>query len=87
MAGVGIFLALLLVWERLNAALRLPLKLLVVVGGLALPIYVFHGLVIPGRNLLVALGMPSSVALIAAMCAFLIVMGYAGRRLWRMYFS
>jgi acyl-CoA synthetase (AMP-forming)/AMP-acid ligase II/RNase P protein component len=86
-AGVGIFLALLLVWERLSAALRLPLKLLVVIGGLALPIYVFHGLVIPGRNLLVALGMPSSAALIAAMGAFLIVMSYAGRRLWRMYFS
>lgn len=86
-AGVGVFLALLLAWERLSAALRLPLKLLVVVGGLALPIYVFHGLVIPGRNLLVAFGMPGSAALITAMSAFLIVMGYAGRRLWRMYFG
>lgn len=86
-ASVGIFMALLLAWESLGAALRLPLKLLVVVGGLALPIYVFHGLVIPGRDLLVAFGMPGSAALLTAMGAFLIVMGYAGRRLWRMYFA
>lgn len=86
-AGVGLFLVPLLGWERLSAALRLPLKFLVVVGGLALPIYVFHQLVIPGRDLLVALGTPAPAALIMAMGAFLLAMVYAGRRLWRMYFS
>ena len=85
--GVGLFLAALLSWERLSAFPRLPLKLLVVIGGLALPIYVFHGLVIPVRNLLVMAGLPGAVALLLPMGGFLVAMGYAGQRLWRMYFA
>lgn len=56
-------------------------------GGLALPIYVLHGLVLPLRNVLAAAGLPGVVALALPMGAFLASMGYAGRRLWRMYFG
>lgn len=86
-AGVGIFLTLLLSWDRMGRVARLPLKLLVVIGGMALPIYVFHGLVIPGRNLLMAAGVPGTIALVLTLGGFLAVMGYGGRRLWRMYFA
>ncbi|WP_265501157.1 AMP-binding protein [Paracoccus beibuensis] len=85
--GIGLFLRLLLSWDSLSAALRLPLQVLLVIGGLALPIYVFHGLVIPGRDLLAALGVGGGVALAATMGIFLAVMAYSGKRLWRMYFS
>ncbi|UWQ20580.1 AMP-binding protein [Jannaschia sp. W003] len=74
-------------WERLSHAVRLPLKFLVVAGSLALPIYVLHQLVIPGRNLLLHAGLPNLPALALAMSLFLTAMGYAGRRLWRMYFG
>lgn len=86
-AGVGAFLGLLLSWERLGPAGRWPLQLLVVIGGLALPIYVFHGLVIPLRDLLANLGLHGAIALILPMAGFLLIMAYAGRRLWRMYFG
>jgi hypothetical protein len=85
LTGAG--LRLVLGWAGLGRALRLPLKLLVVTGGLALPIYVLHGLVLPLRNVLAAAGLPGVVALALPMGAFLASMGYAGRRLWRMYFG
>jgi hypothetical protein len=82
--GGGI--ALLRHWTNLPGALRHGLKLLIVIGGLALPIYVFHQLVMPIRGILVQLGLPGSMSLALAMGGFLILMSYAGRRLWRMYF-
>lgn len=85
--GIGLFLKLLLSWDNLSAALRLPLQVLLVIGGLALPIYVFHGLVIPGRDLLAALGLGRGVAMAVSMGLFLAIMAYSGKRLWRMYFS
>lgn len=85
--ATGMFLRLLLSWDRLPAALRTPLKLLLVIGGLALPIYVFHGLVIPGRILLDTIGVHDSLTLMIPMGLFLLVMAWGGRRLWRMYFG
>ncbi|RJK94515.1 hypothetical protein D3P06_18545, partial [Paracoccus aestuarii] len=85
--GIGLFLHLLLSWETLSAALRLPMQILLVTVWLALPIYVFHGLVIPGRNLMVELGMGGGVALLIAVGLFGLAMLYGGKRLWRMYFS
>lgn len=85
--ATGMFLRLLLSWDRLPAALRATLKLLLVIGGLALPIYVFHGLVIPGRALLVTIGVHGGLALAIPMGLFLLIMTWGGRRLWRMYFG
>lgn len=85
--GVGVFLAILGRWARISAPLRWPLQLLVVIGGLALPIYVFHGLVLPGRDLLEAAGLHGALSLALPMGGFLLVMGYMGRRLGRMYFG
>lgn len=85
--GVGVFLAVLGRWTRLSAPIRWPLQLLVVIGGMALPIYVFHGLVLPTRSLLETLGLHGAISLALPMAAFLAVMGYLGRRLWRMYFG
>lgn len=85
--GIGLFLRLLLSWDNLSAALRLPMQVLLVTGGLALPIYVFHGLVIPGRDLMVDLGLGSGVALLIAVGLFCLAILYGGKRLWRMYFG
>lgn len=85
--GTGLFLRLLLSWDLLSPWLRMPLKLLLIIGGLALPIYVFHGLVIPGRDLLDTIGIHGGLALIIPMGLFLLVMAWLGRRLWRMYFG
>lgn len=85
--AIGLFLRLLLSWEDLSAPARLPLKWLLVIGGLALPVYVFHGLVIPGRDLLLAFGLPSRPALLLVMGTFVVTMAWLGRRLWRMYFA
>lgn len=87
MAMTGIFLILLTIWDRLPRLPRVILQLLVVIGGLALPIYVFHGAVMPARDLLEGLGLPGAPALVLPLGAFLAVMGYSGRRLWRMYFG
>lgn len=83
----GLFLRLILSWNGLPPPLRAVLKLLLVIGGLALPIYVFHGLVLPGRDLLEAAGIHGGLALVIPMGLFLLVMAWLGRRLWRMYFG
>ncbi|MFC3169440.1 AMP-binding protein [Paracoccus fontiphilus] len=83
----GIMLAALSSWGTWPAPVQLPLKLLLVVGGLALPIYVFHGLVIPGRDLLASLGVPDGLALAVTMGLFLASMALSGRWLWRIYFD
>lgn len=83
---LGAGLSLVRRWQVLPVALQSLLKLLIVVGGLALPIYVFHQLVIPIRSILVQLGLPGTLALTLAMGSFLVAMAYAGRRLWKMYF-
>lgn len=85
--GTGLFLRLLLSWAGLPVWLRGALKLLLVIGGLALPIYVFHELVMPGRELLEAIGIHAHLVLAIPMGLFLLVMAYLGRRLWRMYFG
>lgn len=85
--GTGLFLHLLLSWDARSGWLRTVLKLLLVTGGMALPIYVFHGLVMPGRDLLATAGMSGGPALMIPMALFLAAMAYGGRRLWRMYFG
>lgn len=86
-ALTGIFLILLQKWSRLAWLFRVLLQALVVAGGLALPIYVFHGAVIPARDLLLGLGLGGGLTLAIPMGAFLAIMAYLGHRLWRMYFG
>ena len=52
--------------------------MLIVIGGLALPIYVFHGLVIPIMDILMLIGMNSVPAVILPLGVFLVSMIYAG---------
>lgn len=84
---VGLFALLLKSWHRFGALRRGVLQILIVVGGLALPVYAFHGIVIPIKDILVVLGLPGAIALIVPMGAFLAVMVYLGWRLRRMYFG
>lgn len=83
--GTGLFLHLLLSWATRPGWLRIVLRLLLVIGGMALPIYVLHGMVIPGRDLLVTGGLPGGLALLIPMGLFLATTAYGGRRLWRVY--
>lgn len=73
-------------WERLSAPLHLLAKLLILLGGVALPVYVLHELVIPLKSLLILLGLPGSLALAIPMAGFFVTIGYAMWRLNRMYF-
>ena len=60
--------------------------MMITLGGLSLPVYAFHQLVIPGRDVFVALGMDAGLALGLAMGSFLAVIGFGWWRLYRMYF-
>lgn len=83
---LGGFLGLLLVLPRLPKILYYSLQILIVAGGLALPIYVFHGLVIPIKNILIALNVPGPIALMFPLSSFLLLIGYGSWRVHRMYF-
>ena len=82
-AGISLFR----IWERLGRPPRLVLQILVICGILALPIYAFHQLVVPVRDILVLLGMPGSVAMALPMGLFLLGMGRAGLHFHRIYFG
>ena len=72
-------------WVRAGRMMRGALHLALTVGGLALPVYVFHQFVRPSRDILVELGLPGVLALALAMGSFLFLMFYLGRRIYRMY--
>ena len=74
-------------WARQGAVLATALKLLVVAGVLALPIFALHQVVIPIGDILGLLGLPGPVALALPMAAFLAGMGLAGRHMYRLYFG
>lgn len=87
MVLAGLSLSVMSRWTTLSAPLQMPFRILIVIGGLALPIFVFHGLVIPAKDLLeLSLGLPASIAVSLPMAAFLLAMGYRGFRLYGMYF-
>lgn len=74
-------------WQGLNGGLRLGAKGLILLGGLALPIYAFQGIVIPVKDILVLLGAPGALALLLSLSVFFVLIGYGMWRLNRMYFS
>ena len=84
---VGAFEGLIRRWSDLRGMTRGILKLMIIVGGLALPIYAFHGVVIPAKDILKILGLPGAIALLLPLTTFLAMMGYFGWRLKRMYFG
>lgn len=84
LALTGLFLWRMPRWQRKQGT---GLRLGIVLGGLALPIYVFHQVVLPARDSFVLMGWGGGPALIVPMGIFLIAMGYLGRRIWRMYFG
>ena len=84
---VGVFDQVLKAWARMAALWRGTLQIMIVIGGLALPIYAFHGIVIPVKDILVVLGLPGAIALLLPLGLFLAVMVYLGWRLRRMYFG
>lgn len=84
---VGAFDQILRSWNRMNGLGRGVLQVMIVIGGLALPIYAFHGIVIPLKDILVVLGLPGAIALLLPLGAFIVVMVYLGWRLRRMYFG
>lgn len=84
---MGIAMPAVAGFGRRNRLGRVPLQVLIVIGGLALPIFVFHELVIPVKELLLIAGLPGSVALLLPLGAFLTFFGLGGRKLFRMYFQ
>jgi len=82
----GLALRMTMFWQTLGAALKGMLKAAIIVGTLALPIYVLHGLVLPVRDILVLVGLSGALALMLPMSAFLLVMGIAGWHTYRAYF-
>lgn len=74
-------------WGGLPRPAGALLRGLIVIGGLALPIYAFHRVVIPVKDILVAAGLHGGVALLIPMGIFLGLFAYGWRRLRRMYFA
>ncbi len=84
---VGAFERVLRGWTGLRRSTRGFFQVMIVIGGLALPIYAFHGVVIPIKDILKILGLPGAVALLVPLSGFLSLMVYFGWRLRRMYFG
>lgn len=83
---LGASLILVRNWAALGPALRAGARIMITLGGLSLPVYAFHQLVIPVRDVLLALGMGGGPALALAMGSFLFLIGFGWWRLYRMYF-
>ncbi len=83
---VGTAIRLISDWRRLPTLIQQILQILIVIGGLALPIYAFHGIVIPIKGILVLTGWPGALALLLPLSTFIVVISYAGWRLKRLYF-
>ena len=83
---LGGFLVMTTRWTSVWPGISGALKALIVLGGLALPIYAFHGVVIPVKDILVTLGVGGVIALVIPVAVFLTWLGWAFLRLRRMYF-
>jgi hypothetical protein len=86
-ALLGGFLMLMERWAVMGRTPRQLLQIAIVMGGLALPIFIFHRLVIPVKDLLLQASLPVSIAFSLPMGLFVIMMFYGFWRLHRMYFS
>ncbi len=73
-------------WQDLSAVLRMVVRVLILLGGLALPVYALHELVIPVKDLLIVAGLPGKAALLLPLVLFFSAIGYGMWRLNKMYF-
>jgi hypothetical protein len=73
-------------WAGLRSVPRHLVQGLIILGGLALPIFAFHRIVIPLKDILVGLGLREGLALLPPLVAFLAAFAYGWHRLRRMYF-
>ncbi|HEY0214442.1 MAG TPA: AMP-binding protein [Paenirhodobacter sp.] len=73
-------------WTELPLGLHLLAKGLILLGGLALPVFAMHELVIPLKNLMLLTGLPGVIALAVPMAGFLAAIVYGMWRLNKMYF-
>lgn len=86
-AFLGLAMRIMSHWSSWPEMVRSGLKLLVVIGALALPIYAFHGMVLPVADIMTFLGMSRAMAIGLPMSCFLGGIGWLGLRVWRMYFG
>jgi len=84
---LGATLQMTLRWHQLPRWATQLMQALILLGGLALPIYAFHAVVIPIRDILVIVGIPGSIALLMSLGGFLVLLGHGIWRLRRMYFA
>ncbi len=82
----GVLMQAIRRWADLPAVPKSVVKALILVGGLALPIFAFHRIVIPVKDILVHLGISETVGLMVTLAAFLSAFAYGFLRLRRMYF-
>lgn len=73
-------------WRDLPGFGQMAFKGLILLGGLALPVFALHELVIPMKDLLLQAGLPGKIALGLPMAAFFAAIGYGMWRLHKMYF-
>lgn len=73
--------------QQRSDLINIFLNVLIVMGVLALPIFAFHGIVIPVKDILVNLGVAGKVALALPLGVFLVCFLYGGARLYRIYFT
>lgn len=85
--AIGAGIRLFAVWSELSTASTVILRLLVVAGVLALPIYALHQVVRPVRDILADLGVPGVLAMGLPMGAFLTGIALSGLHIYRLYFG
>lgn len=86
-ACLGLTTRIMSNWSSWPDTVRMALRLLIVVGALALPVYAFHGMVLPLADILEFVGMSRAIAVALPMSCFLGGIGWLGFRVWRMYFG
>ncbi len=74
-------------YHRMPKPAVMPLNLVACAGLLAFPMFVLHELVLPTKNILAALGLPSALALGVPMTLFCVGGGYLFYKSYRMQFD
>ena len=86
MLVLGLSVLLVERWGKIPSLLRQAGRFMILLGGLALPAYALHSIVIPLKDLLVLYAFPSALALSCSLLLFFGLIGYGMWRLNRMYF-
>jgi hypothetical protein len=73
--------------SRLPTPVRNALNLTAALGQCALPVFVFHKVVLQIKALLDATGLPDAVAMLIPLTAFIVVCGWMIQRVYKLYYS